>query len=764
MARACMLAGVVVALQTGTACRAQPPVVLTPRDIVDRLVEASRNQEWGALAEIVDQGSADKLPADPAPEDLAMLVQLGLLLAPGPRSKITIGAAKIDGDQAEVQAHHDLDMHVEVVLVKRGQEWKVDLSQSGPFDISLPQRPGEVVEQLTATVSRRPLPLTLPFWTTETRETLDLDKPEDHESSTVLLRLFPVLWGAKDMKVEIGEPKIQGDRCTVSLRKQISVDQRVALAKEDGVWRVDLLRTVALSLGKEGAAVSPHRERARQSACMANLKQVTLALLMYAQDWKETLPPAETWVQALTPYLRNQAIFRCPADPDRPIGYGFRSALSKVKLANVADLGQTPVFFESTAGGVNPHDEGQSLPPEGRHMGGVVVAYLDGHVKWHTAAEARELLAKPPVLKPGPAVKPTEIPPNAFHAYVAAADILKANGGTGTAAQEGASAEERLALLEKNRGALQLLREGFQRPYNPRPIDGFDQPLPELAGFRDLTRLLVVETRELSEANEWGRAAEAAVDGFRFAHDIPRGGAAIHRLVAIAMEAMSVQALAPIIPHLSAVEAKAAASRLAELDRSEVSLVETFESERTGCRRTLQKMVEQPQMAKDLGKEFGGLPANLGETTKALEAYYVLLLDEARKPLYRRGKLEEPTKNRFLALLIPSLDRVQGKHAEAQALRRMALVALALQAYKAEKAAYPDQLSALAPSVLPAVPADPCHDGPLFYRRDRDGYVLYSAGADLDDDGGKPLPRNHQPRADGDLVWGTVAQTPKQPA
>ena len=33
------------------------------------------------------------------------------------------------------------------------------------------------------------------------------------------------------------------------------------------------------------------REKARQSMCVNNVRQLALGVLMYAQDWDETLPP-----------------------------------------------------------------------------------------------------------------------------------------------------------------------------------------------------------------------------------------------------------------------------------------------------------------------------------------------------------------------------------------------------------------------------------------------------------------------------------------
>ncbi len=64
--------------------------------------------------------------------------------------------------------------------------------------------------------------------------------------------------------------------------------------------------------------------------------------------------------------------------------------------------------------------------------------------------------------------------------------------------------------------------------------------------------------------------------------------------------------------------------------------------------------------------------------------------------------------------------------------------ACALQAYHTEHGRYPDQLSALTPAYLPAIPVDPFGvNKPLCYKRTGANYLLYSIGPDGVDDGGK---------------------------
>src|SRR6266849_8866986 len=64
------------------------------------------------------------------------------------------------------------------------------------------------------------------------------------------------------------------------------------------------------------------REKARQAACGSNCRQIGLALMMYAQDYDETLVMRYygknnelSWKDVLAPYLKNADIYRCPSNP-----------------------------------------------------------------------------------------------------------------------------------------------------------------------------------------------------------------------------------------------------------------------------------------------------------------------------------------------------------------------------------------------------------------------------------------------------------------
>ncbi|MCC7494190.1 MAG: DUF1559 domain-containing protein [Fimbriimonadaceae bacterium] len=65
------------------------------------------------------------------------------------------------------------------------------------------------------------------------------------------------------------------------------------------------------------------REKARQSSCSSNLKQLGIAVMQYVQDYDEMYPrtwygPAaypgsQNWNTVIAPYIKNTQVFQCPS-------------------------------------------------------------------------------------------------------------------------------------------------------------------------------------------------------------------------------------------------------------------------------------------------------------------------------------------------------------------------------------------------------------------------------------------------------------------
>src|SRR5580658_7657312 len=60
------------------------------------------------------------------------------------------------------------------------------------------------------------------------------------------------------------------------------------------------------------------REKARQTACLSNEKQLGLAEMQYTQDYDETFPSTNDygtgWAKTIYPYVKSLGVFACPDD------------------------------------------------------------------------------------------------------------------------------------------------------------------------------------------------------------------------------------------------------------------------------------------------------------------------------------------------------------------------------------------------------------------------------------------------------------------
>jgi hypothetical protein len=74
---------------------------------------------------------------------------------------------------------------------------------------------------------------------------------------------------------------------------------------------------------------------------------------------------------------------------------------------------------------------------------------------------------------------------------------------------------------------------------------------------------------------------------------------------------------------------------------------------------------------------------------------------------------------------------------EMRTRRQLVEVGLALEIFKAGNGHYPSELAELTPSILGQVPIDLFADKPLIYKQIGSGYLLYSIGINMKDDGGK---------------------------
>ncbi len=167
------------------------------------------------------------------------------------------------------------------------------------------------------------------------------------------------------------------------------------------------------------------REKAKQTSCLNNVKQIMLGVLMYAQDYDGTYPPgaliapsppvpsdADEWDEVLSPYMKNDQIRRCPSNPSAVRGYGWNYqnfgyyhadhgngwATNESQIPAPAEtilIGDNPDPGMYGAGGRYIYGPKQSSPPadgignvSGRHNDGANYGFCDGHGKWLSRTDA----------------------------------------------------------------------------------------------------------------------------------------------------------------------------------------------------------------------------------------------------------------------------------------------------------------------------------------------------------------------------------------
>ncbi len=159
------------------------------------------------------------------------------------------------------------------------------------------------------------------------------------------------------------------------------------------------------------------REKARQTSCISNLKQLGLGILMYAQDYDETFPyfrlgnfagcgfgsgdTGLTWKEEIFPYVKNTQVFICPSSQRGfcggassyitwyPTSYSWNCdvyshwgpvTLGALKMpASLIGLAEGDgQWWRAFPGGCAAFD------PNGDpvHNGGQNCQFVDGHCKW----------------------------------------------------------------------------------------------------------------------------------------------------------------------------------------------------------------------------------------------------------------------------------------------------------------------------------------------------------------------------------------------
>ena len=126
--------------------------------------------------------------------------------------------------------------------------------------------------------------------------------------------------------------------------------------KRTGFTLIELLVVIAI-IAILAAILFPvfakAREKARQTSCLSNEKQIGLAFLQYCEDYDERLPVGVNlagagWAGEMYTYIKSVDVYHCPDDPTLPNAAGF----PPVSYGYNAQIGQVPVYTSVGIGGL----------------------------------------------------------------------------------------------------------------------------------------------------------------------------------------------------------------------------------------------------------------------------------------------------------------------------------------------------------------------------------------------------------------------------
>ena len=133
------------------------------------------------------------------------------------------------------------------------------------------------------------------------------------------------------------------------------------------------------------------REKARQTKCTSNQRQIALQIQMYTQDNDETLPPAQNW---FTEINVEPKMLRCP-DKNVANGYVYSNFVAGKSLGELGTVSDLPLTTDGSHQGntsaTPPHYDNVMYAPgdvQYRHSDGTLTSFVDGHVEYSKVMSA----------------------------------------------------------------------------------------------------------------------------------------------------------------------------------------------------------------------------------------------------------------------------------------------------------------------------------------------------------------------------------------
>lgn len=149
---------------------------------------------------------------------------------------------------------------------------------------------------------------------------------------------------------------------------------------------------LAVAAGLLLPALAKGKYQKQNSGCVSNVKQVCLAVRLYADENEGKCPQAANWCDAITPNLAGKHVFQCEQRAGAQGAFAFNAKLAGKTLSAIPP--DTVMVFESSKGWnfTGGSEDVIQRPPHGRNF---VFGFADGSVREINKEELKELRWEP---------------------------------------------------------------------------------------------------------------------------------------------------------------------------------------------------------------------------------------------------------------------------------------------------------------------------------------------------------------------------------
>jgi hypothetical protein len=332
-----------------------------------------------------------------------------------------------------------------------------------------------------------------------------------------------------------------------------------------------------------------------------------------------------------------------------------------------------------------------------------------------------------------------------------------------------------MRLIEEpdSKALFAILREAAQKPNYNAQLEYEKAPAfrtPSILATRQLMEILALKAEAAAYKGNDREAVQSLLDGFRLANLLKQEPLMIQLLLSVASDGILIHGLYRITNDL---DLTADSFQVLETELKghldDTVYVRAMDEERVitalvgyqillnGTYRDIRAVVDKipPAIAWLYGKS--GL---LHRDMNVFLTLQAKIQDKCRMPsdkivAYLR---QNPIENQIPAFCPLSRAMLQVSElifitkAQNEAMLQVTRVGLALKRFRLANGAYPDTLAYLTPAFLDTLPEDPFSGNSLLYRKEGEGFLLYSVGRDLQDNQGAQFNLKF-PSMPYDIVW-----------